>query len=336
MSEGRATPAAAGPLLEVRDLHVNFDASRGLLAALLPSRRKTVRAVDGISLDIGPGRIMALVGESGSGKSTTARAILRLIEPTAGAIRFAGSDVLALRGRDLRQYRRSAQIIFQDPYESLNPRQTVYAAVAEGLGVHGLARTEAEKLALVSLALNDAGLRPPEDYLHRYPHELSGGQRQRVVIAAALALGPSFIIADEPVSMLDVSIRADILKLLLDLRDRRGLSYLLITHDLALAWLVADRIAAMYLGRVVEEGPAEEIIRDPLHPYTQALLKVVPRPRRRQGARSLLAGETPNPANIPSGCRFHPRCPEAKDVCRSEEPAYASPGQGRRVACHHV
>ncbi len=323
-------------LLRVRDLRVHFDLRRGLLSGLFRGREDTVRAVDGVDLDVDPGQIVALVGESGSGKSTTARAILRLVEPTGGSVRFGESDVLALRGPALRRYRRSAQIIFQDPYESLNPRQTVEAAVAEGLWVHGLAKNEAEKNRLVHQALNDAGLRPAEDYLGRYPHELSGGQRQRVVIAAALALDPRFIIADEPVSMLDVSIRADILKLLLDLRDKRGLGYILITHDLALAWLVSDRILAMYLGRVVEEGPAEDVVREPAHPYTRALLRVVPRPRRREGQRHLLRGETPDPAHIPGGCRFHPRCPEAEEVCRTEEPVYTSPGPGRRVACHHV
>ncbi len=323
-------------LLRVRDLRVHFELGRGLLSTLVSGRESTVRAVDGVDLDVGQGQIVALVGESGSGKSTTARAILRLVEPTGGTVSFAGADVLSLRGRELHRYRRRAQIIFQDPYESLNPRQTVYAAVAEGLGVHGLARDEAEKTALVCRALDDAGLRPAEDYLHRYPHELSGGQRQRVVIAAALALGPRFIIADEPVSMLDVSIRADILRLLLDLRDKRGLSYILITHDLALAWLVADRIAAMYLGKVLEEGPAEEVVREPLHPYTRALLRVVPRPRQREGKRCLLQGETPDPAHIPPGCRFHPRCPEADDVCREKEPLFAFLGAGRKVACHHV
>lgn len=326
-----------GPaLLEVRDLRVHFALRRGLLDALMPGRQPGVRAVDGVDLDVAPGQIVALVGESGSGKSTTARAILRLVEPTGGQVFFAGTNVLTLRGRELRRYRRSAQIIFQDPYASLNPRQTVYAAVAEGLAVHGLARTEREKTALVCRALHDAGLRPAEDFVHRYPHELSGGQRQRVVIAAALALDPRFIIADEPVSMLDVSIRADILKLLLDLREKRGLSYIIITHDLALAWLVADRIAVMYLGKVLEEGPADQLIREPAHPYTRALLQAVPRPRRREGKRLLLQGETPDPAHIPGGCRFHPRCPEADRICREEEPAFSPVGAGRRVACHHI
>ena len=323
-------------LLQVRDLRVHFVLRRGLLAALMPGREHRVRAVDGVDLDVAPGQIVALVGESGSGKSTTARAILRLVEPTGGKVSFAGTDVLSLRGRELHRYRRSAQIIFQDPYESLNPRQTVYAAVAEGLGVHGLARTESERTTLACRALYDAGLRPAENYLHRYPHELSGGQRQRVVIAAALALDPRFIIADEPVSMLDVSIRADILKLLLDLREKRGLSYILITHDLALAWLVADRIAVMYLGKVLEEGPAEQLIREPAHPYTQALLRVVPRPRQRKGKRLLLQGETPDPAHIPGGCRFHPRCPEADKMGKEEEPAFSSLGADRKAACHRV
>lgn len=328
------------PLVQVEGLHVHFARRPGLLASLLGRSLPPVRAVDGVDLTIHRGEILALVGESGSGKTTLGRALLRLVEPTAGRVVFAGQDVTRARATELRAFRRRAQMIFQDPYESLNPRQTVREIVREPLDVHGLGRDEQDRLQRVVRSLEDVELRPAVDYLDRYPHELSGGQRQRVAIAAALVLDPEFIVADEPVSMLDVSIRAEILRVLLDLRNRRGLTFLFVTHDLSLAWLIADRVAVMYLGRIVEIGPADEVIRNPQHPYTRALVRVIPRPRpgARGHGREVLAGEPPNPAEIPAGCRFHRRCPLAFDRCFREDPALVpvSPGALHWAACHLV
>lgn len=288
-SPGRSTPA-----LEVRDLSVVYPAARG---------RAPARAVDGVNLRIGKGEIVALIGESGCGKSTLARSLVGLVKPTAGEVRYDGTP-LDYTAKGLKAYRRHTQLVLQDPGGALNPKQNVYDAVAMGPRLHGL--TDGLPLT-VHDAMVRAGLRPPEDFFGRYPHELSGGQQQRVVIAGVLALNPSVIVADEPVASLDASVRGEILALMLRLRDDLGLSALVVSHDLGLAWNIADRVAVMYLGRVVEQGTVEEVLLRPQHPYTKALLSVVP-----TGAEdwrpTLLTGEPPDPTAIPSGCRFHPRC----------------------------
>jgi peptide/nickel transport system ATP-binding protein len=285
------------PALEVHDLAVTFRNRSGPEA----------RAVDGVELAVGQGEILALVGESGCGKTSLARALLGLVQPSRGTVVHLGRP-LGYSSKALRTYRRSVQLVLQDPSGALNPRHTVYEAVAEGLRIHKVPGDERE---LVARALSRAGLRPPERFFLSYPHELSGGQRQRVVIAGALALEPSVIVADEPVSSLDASVRGEILALLLQLREELGLTVLVVTHDLGLAWNIADRIAVMYLGRVVEVGPTEQVLADPQHPYTKALLSVVPEIRHVEPV--VLAGEPPDPTRVPSGCRFHPRCPALAD-----------------------
>jgi len=320
-------------VIELHGVRVHFPLRQGLFEAFRGRPRGAVRAVDGVDLRVGASEVVALVGESGCGKTTTGRALVRLAPITAGRVVLDGEDVTNLGGAALRAYRRRVQIIFQDPYESLNPKQTVHDIVAEPLEVHGLARG-AEREERVGRALEDAGLRPAGAYRGRYPHELSGGQRQRVAIAAAMVLEPAFVVADEPVSMLDVSIRTGILKVMLDLRESRGVGYVFITHDLSLAWLIADRIAVMYLGTIVEEGPAAQLVASPAHPYTQALLSVMPSPDpKRRRRRTILAGETPDASRIPPGCRFHPRCPLAFERCRTEEPPFFEVGPGQRAAC---
>ena len=327
---------AESPVLEVRDLHVTFAGRQGLVAGLLGRGGSEVRAVDGVDLEVRPGEVLALAGESGCGKTTLARTIMGLERPSRGDIRFRGEPL----GSDLRAYRRRVQMVFQDPTASLNPRQTVYESVAEGVRIHGLARAERTEEAIVADALSRSGLRPPERFFLNYPHELSGGQRQRVVIAGALALSPEVLVADEPVSNLDASVRGEILKLLLGLRRDLGITMLFVTHDLGLAWTIADRIAVMYLGRIVEIGPTEEVLLRPRHPYTRALLDVVPEAGGL--ARPPLAGEPPDPTRIPPGCRFHPRCPalasgEAAAVegrCRGEDLALGAVGADHLAACH--
>ena len=299
-------PEGAPPLLEVRDLTVTFAGRVGLGAGLVGRKATVSRAVDGVSLQLRQGEVLALAGESGCGKTTTARAIMGLEPPREGQILFQGKPI----SKRLRAYRRKVQMIFQDPTGALNPRQTIYESVAEGLRIHRIHRgpngeTEQE---LVARALSRAGMRPPERFFLNYPHELSGGQRQRVVIAGALVLDPVMLVADEPVSNLDASVRGEILRLLLQLRDDLGLAILVVTHDLGLAWTIADRVAVMYLGRIVEIGPAEDVLTKPLHPYTEALLNVVPEAGGLD--RPILTGEPPDPTRIPPGCRFHPRCPE--------------------------
>jgi oligopeptide/dipeptide ABC transporter ATP-binding protein len=326
----------AAPLLEVQDLVVRFSVRRGLSGALLRRPQRYVHAVSGVSFTVARGEMMALVGESGCGKTTTAQAVLRLVEPEAGTVRFDGIDVTGLGPGELRRLRRRMQIIYQDPYESLDPRFRVEATVAEPLVIHRISSRN-ERRDRVKRALEQVGLSPPGLFTNRFPHELSGGQRQRVAIAASLVLQPDLLVADEPVSMLDVSVRAGILTILDELRDR-GLAVLMITHDLSTAARFADRICVMYLGRIVEEGPAAEVIANPRHPYTKALLSVVPRrdPRRRVTAQ-ILRGETPNPIVIPPGCRFQPRCPIAIDQCRSVDPELRAPAGAssdpHRAAC---
>ena len=327
-----AGETAAPPVLAAAGLRVAFPGRGG---------RGTARAVDGVDLEVGAGEIVALVGESGCGKSTLARALLGLVRPTEGRVLFSG-EPLDYRGRALKRYRHRVQLVQQDPSGSLNPRHTVYEAVAEGLRIHEGATAEEERR--VADALSRAGLRPPERFFTRYPHELSGGQRQRVVIAGALILDPEVIVADEPVASLDASVRGEILRLILDLRDELGLSALVVTHDLGLAWNIADRVAVMYLGRVVEVGTVEEVLSDPRHPYTRALLSVLP--EADAGEPVVLAGEPPDPTRIPSGCRFHARCPvlasgEAEregiaDRCRTEDPGALPASGGDRAACHHA
>lgn len=324
-------------LLQVKNLHVHFEVRSGFFASMVSKGASLIRAVDGIDFTLGRGEILCLAGESGSGKTTTGKAILRLLEPTGGDIIFKDEDVRRFNRARLRRFRQDAQIIFQDPYESLNPRQTVFATVVEPLVVNHICHSLKEKEERVEEALNDAGLSNPRELFIRYPHELSGGQRQRLAIASALVLKPDFIVADEPVSMLDLSIRAGILKLMVDLRNNKGISYLFITHDLSLAWLISDRIAIMYLGKIVELGDADAVIREPLHPYTRALVSVIPVPKRVSlEEKTLLKGETPDPVNIPPGCRFHPRCPEAKPRCREEVPLYREAAPNHFGACHFI
>jgi peptide/nickel transport system ATP-binding protein len=318
-------------LLEVEDLVVRYPVARGITGTVARREKQWVHAVSGVSFSVARGEMLALVGESGCGKTTTAQAVLRLVRAEQGSIRIDGREISALAHRELRALRRRMQLIYQDPYESLDPRFTVRATVEEPLAIHDIGRRGARE-QLVRDALERAGLTPPELYLDRYPHELSGGQRQRVAIAASLALGPELLVADEPVSMLDVSVRAGILAVLDELR-RGGLGVLMITHDLSTAARFADRIAVMYLGRIVEEGPARSVIDSPQHPYTRALLSVVPRrdPRHRSEM-EILRGETPNPVAVPPGCRFHPRCPVAFAECRAVDPELVAAGD-HRSAC---
>ncbi|MEG2503027.1 MAG: ABC transporter ATP-binding protein [Anaerovoracaceae bacterium] len=323
------------PLLRVDNLTVHFDMKSGFFSSLVSKEKKVLKAVDGVSFDIEKGEILSLVGESGSGKTTTGKAILNLVSPTGGTIEYNGKT-LGKTKEEINAFRQSAQMIFQDPYQSLNPRHYIIDIVAEPLDVNGLVDSTEEREARVKMALEQAGLTPAEDYFYRYPYELSGGQRQRVVIAGALILEPKFIVADEPVSMLDASIRTGILRLMMKMRDEKGIAYLFITHDLSLAWLISDRIAIIYLGKIMEIGGGDEIINEGIHPYTKALMAIMPRAgQRRTQAREVLEGETPNAAVDIQGCKFCSRCPIAKDICRQVDPQLVEVSKGHLVACHN-
>ncbi len=318
-------------VLEVRDLAVHFPLRRGPFGRLAGA----VRAVDGVSFDVAAAATLGLVGESGCGKSTTARAILRLVPVTRGSVRLDGRDLLALRGSALRAARRDVQMVFQDPYASLDPRMTVMDAIAEPLRTHGLVRGEPAARAEVSRLMESVGLDPRA--MRRFPHELSGGQRQRVGIARAIALRPKLVVADEPVSALDVSIQAQILNLLARLQEEIGVAYLFVAHDLAVVRHVSREIAVMYLGRIVERAPADELFASPRHPYTRALLSAVPVPDpavERTRRRIVLAGDVPSPAAPPAGCPFHTRCPEVMQRCKTEPPALTERAPGHVAACH--
>jgi peptide/nickel transport system ATP-binding protein len=342
------------PILKVEHLVKYFPLSHSIFRRMAGKQRRVVHAVDDVSFALNKGEILALVGESGSGKTTVGMNVLGLQIPTKGRVIFEGIDVAqwslgmisgsddgnayGLAGLSSRKQvlalRRRAQMIFQDPYESLNPRQKVFEIVAEPLDIHEISLSKGVRKERVRSALETSGLAPADHFWDRYPDGLSGGQRQRVVIAGALVLEPELLIADEPVSMLDVSIRAEILNLLLQIRDKRNISILYTTHDLATAGYFTDRMAVMYLGRIVEMGPTREVLSNPRHPYTQSLVSVLPTPNpRRKRERVILKGEVPNPIDVPSGCRFHPRCPKAFEECLQIDPEHLQVGEGHTAAC---
>lgn len=322
-------------LLQIKNLKKHFPIRRGVLQRQVGA----VQAVDGISFDIYKGETLGLVGESGCGKSTAGRTILQLLKPTEGEVYFDGDDLVALKRGEMRKRRRHMQMIFQDPYASLNPRMQVGSIVGEPLSIHGIGNSASRRERVEDL-LSLVGLNPY--FIKRYPHEFSGGQRQRIGIARALATNPSFIVADEPISALDVSIQAQVVNLLDDLKAELGLTYLFIAHDLSMVRYISDRVAVMYLGRIVEMGERDEVYDHPLHPYTQALLSAIPIPDPDVEAtrkRIILEGDVPSPVNPPAGCRFNPRCAYATDICRQEDPEYRNLGtetQVHMVACHHA
>ncbi|AJC71686.1 MAG: ABC transporter ATP-binding protein [Thermococcus sp.] len=331
----------AEPILKVENLKKYFPIKRSFIDTLKGAPQRKVHAVDGISFEIYKQQVFALVGESGCGKSTTGKLIVKLLEPTEGRIYLEGQDVTEIKTKEeVLAYRRRVQMIFQDPFSSMNPRFKIYDVLEEPLLIHGIGETKAEREELIYKALEMVKIVPPEDYVGRNPHMLSGGQRQRVAIARALILNPTFIVADEPVSMLDVSIRAEILELMKELKEKMGVTYLYITHDMSTARYFADWMAVMYLGRIVEMGPVEKVIDNPLHPYTRALLAAVPEPKpeRRNIIKELpIKGEVPNAVDIPPGCRFHPRCIYAqKGLCDTQHPKLIEYEHNHWAECHLV
>jgi oligopeptide/dipeptide ABC transporter ATP-binding protein len=328
-------PVAPGdpsePLVRVRGLVKHFPITRGII---FQRRIGAVQAVDDVSFDVQRGETLGIVGESGCGKSTTARLLVRLLDPTDGEVRFDGRDITHLKGAELKTIRREMQMIFQDPYSSLNPRKTIGSIISEPFSVHGLEKDREQRKHTVQELMETVGLNP--EHYNRYPHEFSGGQRQRIGVARALALKPKLLIADEPVSALDVSIQAQVLNLLREMQDRFGITLIFIAHDLSVVRHMCDRVAVMYLGKVVEIGANEELYGSPRHPYTGALLSAVPvpDPARHGEPRRLLAGDVPSPANPPSACRFHTRCPKAQPLCSTEEPLLVDQPTGTRAACH--
>jgi peptide/nickel transport system ATP-binding protein len=323
-------------LIEVRNLKKYFPVRRGFVAQLVSREQIWVKAVDDISFDIRKNEVFVLAGESGCGKTTTGRVILNLTAPSDGSITYSGVDLTTITKQEMKALRPKLQIIFQDPYESLNPRLSIHDSIGEALQVNQLAESREELLQRIKMAMEDVRLIPPEDFIYRYPHMLSGGQRQRVVIARAIVTQPEFIVADEPVSMLDASIRAEILQLLKDLIKKYDLTYLYITHDLASARYIGDRIAIMYLGKIVEYGPVGRVIDNPKHQYTAILVSAVPIPDPTlTHTRRAPVGEVPSPINPPSGCRFHTRCPYADEKCRLEEPPFKEVEKDHFAACWH-
>jgi peptide/nickel transport system ATP-binding protein len=322
------------PTVVVRNLRKYFPIKLGFFKSLILSDVPKVRAVDDVSFYVNQGEIFGLVGESGCGKTTTGRCIIRLIEPTAGRIFFKGIDLMGLDEEELRYLRRKLQIIFQDPYESLNPRMSVYDILAEPLQLQNVTKSEKKIMEIICRTLEDMDLVPPEDFLYRFPHELSGGQRQRVATARAFVLSPEFVVADEPVSMLDASIRTEAVKLMLHMVEKTKCSFLFITHDIALSRYMCSRIAVMYLGKIVETGYIEDLVQKPAHPYTEALIMAVPIPDpTSRRTKVVIKGEVSSPINPPKGCRFSPRCPYARDRCMAEEPELVEVRKGHFVAC---
>jgi peptide/nickel transport system ATP-binding protein len=321
-------------IVKVKNLKKYFPVEKSFLEKLLTRTRSFVRAVDDVTFSVRKGEVFTLAGESGCGKTTTGKLILRLIPPTSGKVFFKNQEITNLKPEELRLLRRKMQIIFQDPYASFNPRMKIGDAVGHPLEIHGLASGE-EKRKRVLAMLERVGLTPPEQFVELYPHQLSGGQRQRAAMARSLILDPEFIVADEPVSMIDVSLRTTIIDLMLDLKRELQLTYLFITHDLAVAKYISDRIAIMYLGKIVEMGEKEEIFSNPLHPYTQALLSAIPVPNPERKRKTIeLKGEVPSAIKIPVGCRFHPRCPFAEKICKEKEPELIAATSGHLVSCH--